>query len=345
VRGEWPDGRCPARLRPAGPGRGQRPSAKRLEVLLVEAESELTRGQRAIADRVEGLARLHGQVAALRTRATAAEDEIGRLTAALDAARQRAATAQGEFAAVEVGGAGLDAGELDLDARFETAAAGLTEAEDRLTALQDEEREVERQRSAAAARRDALALGLARNDGHSALLAAADRLSGVLGSIAEVVRVEAGWEAAVAAALGAAADAVAVSSLADAAAALALLRAEEAGRAGLVVGGADYPPGGHLADAAGADRAPAMPSTRSPRRSRCGRRSSGCSTGSRSSRISTVPGRWLRRSRGWRPLLPTVTCSVSRGRWAARVTRPACSRSGPPSLTPRSSSAELAQPR
>ncbi|MDQ1704973.1 MAG: chromosome segregation protein, partial [Frankiaceae bacterium] len=215
---------------------------QRLEALLVAAEGELTAAQRAVADRREGLARLHGQVSALRTRATAAEDEIGRLTGALDSARQRASTAQGEFTAVESEVAGLDAGELDLDARFETAAAGLTEAEDRLTALQDEEREVERQRSAAAARRDALALGLARKDGHSALLAAADRLPGVLGTIAEVVQVEAGWEAAVAAALGAAADAVAVSSLADAAAALALLRSEEAGRAGLVIGGAGYPP-------------------------------------------------------------------------------------------------------
>jgi chromosome segregation protein len=215
----------------------------RLELLLAEAEQALTAARRAVADRREGLARLHGQVAALRTRSSAAEDEIGRLTAALEAARQRATGAHGEFAAVESEVAGLDAGEVDLDARFETAAAGLSEAEERLTALQDEEREVERQRAAAAARRDALALGLARKDGHGALLAAGDRLPGLLGSVAEVVRVESGWESAVAAALGAAADAVAVSSLADAAAALALLRADDAGRAGLVVGGADHPGG------------------------------------------------------------------------------------------------------
>ncbi len=214
---------------------------QQLEVELAEAESALTAARRAVADRREGLARLHGQVAALRTRATAADDEIGRLTVALDAARSRAGTAQGEFAAVESEVAGLDAGEFDLDARFEAATAALSEAEERLGALQDEEREVERRRAAAAARRDALALGLARKDGHGALLAAGDRLPGVLGSVAEVVRVEPGWEAAVATALGAAADAVAVASLADAAAALALLRDDEAGRAGMVVGGADYP--------------------------------------------------------------------------------------------------------
>ena len=211
---------------------------QRLEALLADAERELTAAQRAVADRREGLARLNGQVTALRTRASAAHDEIGRLSAALESARQRAAAAQAEFTAVESEVAGLDAGEVDLDARFENAAAALSEAEERLTALQDEEREVERQRAAASARRDALALGLERKDGHAALLAAGDRLPGVLGTIADVVRVDSGWESAVAVALGAAADAVAVTSLADAAAALALLRSDDAGRAGVVVGGA-----------------------------------------------------------------------------------------------------------
>jgi chromosome segregation protein len=210
---------------------------QRLETLLADAERELTAAQRAIADRREGLARLHGQVAALRTRATAADDEIGRLSAALAGARQRASAAQGEFTAVESEVAGLDAGEVDLDARFENAAAVLSEAEERLTALQDEEREVERQRAAASARRDALALGLERKDGHAALLAAGERLPGLLGTIADVVRVDSGWESAVAVALGAAADAIAVTSLADAAAALALLRSDDAGRAGVVIGG------------------------------------------------------------------------------------------------------------
>ena len=216
---------------------------QRLEALLATAETELAAAQRAIADRREGLARLHGQVAALRTRASAADDEIGRLTVALNGARERAATAQTEFATVESEVAGLDAGEVDLDSRFEAAAASLSEAEERLAALQDEEREVERQRAAAAARRDALAMGLARRDGSGALLDARDKLPGLLGSVAEVVRVQAGWEAAVAAALGAAADAVAVTSIADAAAALELLRREEGGRAGIVVGGAAYPDG------------------------------------------------------------------------------------------------------
>jgi len=214
------------------------------EQQLAAEEQRVAAAARALADRREGLARLRGEVAALRSRCAAAEEEIGRLTAAHEAARSRAAQAHGEYTAVESEVAGLDAGEVDLDARYETLAAALVEAEERLSALQDEEREVERRRSAAAARRDALALGLARKDGHGAVLGAGDRLPGVLGTVAEVVRVDAGFETAVAAALGAAADAVAVGSLADAAAALALLKADDAGRAGLVVGGATYADGG-----------------------------------------------------------------------------------------------------
>jgi chromosome segregation protein len=212
----------------------------RLEQLLTEEDRALTAARQAVADRREGLARLHGEVTALRTRATAAEDEIGRVSVAWEAANARATTAQAEFATVESEVAGLDAGEVDLDSSYETAAAGLSEAEERLAALQDEEHEVERGRSAALARRDALALGLARKDGGGALLAARDRLPGVLGTVAEVVAVRSGFETAVAAALGAAADAVAVASLADAAAAIALLKADDAGRAGLLVGGATY---------------------------------------------------------------------------------------------------------
>jgi len=213
------------------------------EAALVAEDARLAAAHRAIADRREGLARLTGQVAALRSRAAGADAEIGRLTAALEAARERAASAHADYAAVESEIAGLDAGEVDLDARYEAAAAALAEAEERLSTLQTEEREVERQRSAAVARRDALALGLTRKDGGGLLLSSRDALPGVLGTVAEVVQVESGFEAAVAAALGSAADAVAVTSLADAVAALAMLKDADAGRAGIVVGSVGYDEG------------------------------------------------------------------------------------------------------
>jgi chromosome segregation protein len=223
-----------------------------LEGQLAAEDAALRAARQARSDNREGRVRLQGEVNALRTRAAAAGDEIGRLTAAWEAAKARAATAQAQFATVESEVAGLDSGEVDLDAVYESAAATLAAAEENVTSLQTEEREVERQRSAAVARRDALGLGLNRKDGSGALIAAGNQLPGVLGTVADVVGVEAGYQTAVAAALGAAADAVAVRSLADAAAAIALLKRDDAGRAGLIVGGPPEPGGDWPALPAGA---------------------------------------------------------------------------------------------
>jgi chromosome segregation protein len=105
-------------------------------------------------------------------------------------------------------------------------------------ALGEAEREAERDRATWSARKDALALGLTRKDGAGALLAAGTRLPGLLGSVAALLTVRPGHEAALAAALGGIADAVAVSSAADAATALRLLKDDDGGRAGVLIGGA-----------------------------------------------------------------------------------------------------------
>jgi chromosome segregation protein len=201
-----------------------------------DEQRRLAAAIRAAADRREGLARLAGQVAAQRSRVSAGEDEIGRLTKAVDEARARSEHAQSEFHALESRIAGLDEGELNLDNDYELASEALAAAEATLEKLREEDREIERERASLVARAEALELGLARKDGTGALLAASERISGLLGSVAAVVDVERGYEQAVAAALGTAADAVAVSSLDDAIAALGLLKSDDAGRAGVVIG-------------------------------------------------------------------------------------------------------------
>ena len=84
-------------------------------------------------------------------------------------------------------------------------------------------------------------MGLARKDGSGTLLASTDRLPGVLGSLAVLVAVEPGCQGAVAVALGGLADAVAVRSVVYAVAAIELLKADEGGRASILVGGASVP--------------------------------------------------------------------------------------------------------
>jgi chromosome segregation protein len=193
---------------------------------------------RAAADRREGLARLHGQVNALRSRAAAADDELGRLTAAREDAMARMERAQRDFTALETRIAGLDAGEEGLDAEHEGAASTLADIEERLAKTREEAQLAERERGALAARKEALELGLSRKDGAGALLAASDRVSGLLGSVAALVSVRAGFEGAVAAALGSAANAVAVEHADAALGAIEHLKGEDLGRAGLLLGGA-----------------------------------------------------------------------------------------------------------
>jgi chromosome segregation protein len=210
---------------------------KAAEDAAAEEDRRVAGLQRAAADRREGLARLHGQVNALRSRASAADEEVGRLGLAREEATARAERAQRDFTALETKVAGLDAGEEGLDAEHEAAVGVLDDLEERLAKTHEEARQADRDRSALAARKDALEMGLARKDGAGALLAATDRVSGLLGSVAALLSVRAGFETAVAAALGSAADAVAVADPDAAVAAIDHLKSEQLGRAGLLLGG------------------------------------------------------------------------------------------------------------
>jgi chromosome segregation protein len=195
--------------------------------------------QRAAADRREGLARLHGQVHALRSRAQAADDEIGRLEMAREEARARADRAQRDFTALETRIAGLDAGEEGLDAEHEAAASVLDDIDERLAKHREDVRLADQEKTGLTARVEALALGLSRKDGAGALLAATEKVSGLMGSVAALLTVQSGYQTAVAAALGSAADAVAVESAEAAVSAIGHLKSEDLGRAGILLGGAD----------------------------------------------------------------------------------------------------------
>ncbi|MFG3126188.1 chromosome segregation protein SMC [Streptomyces tendae] len=209
-----------------------------LERELAVEERRLKDAARAIADRREGLARLSGQVGAARSRAASAQAEIERLAEARDASRERAAAAQEEYETLQAEVDGLDAGDQELAERHDAARHALTEAETALGAAREAATAAERERAATQARHEALALGLRRKDGTGALLAAKDRLTGLLGPAAGLLTVTPGHEAALATAFGAAADALAVTSPAAAADAIRLLRKQDAGRAALLLAGA-----------------------------------------------------------------------------------------------------------
>jgi chromosome segregation protein len=193
---------------------------------------------RAAADRREGLARLAGQVNAVKSRAAAADDELGRLESARAAAAARADRAQHDFTALETRVAGLDAGEEGLDTEHEAALAVLDDLTEQLTKTRQESAQADRDRSGLQARTEALELGLNRKDGVGALLAASESVSGLMGSLAAVLTVDPGYETALAAALGSAADAVAVTGGDAAASAIGHLKDSDLGRAGMLLSGA-----------------------------------------------------------------------------------------------------------
>jgi chromosome segregation protein len=212
-----------------------------LERQLARAEQDLAAAAKAIADRREGLAKLGGQVSAARTRSTTAAEEISRLAAAHADARGRAEKAQAEVDAVAAESTEADRDNADLDARHAEAVAAHEAASALVRELTDAERTAENDATGWRAREEALALGLRRKDGAGALLARADQVPGLLGSVAAMLTVEPGCEAALAAALGGLADAVAVAGIDEATEAMRLLKIQDAGRADLLVGGASGP--------------------------------------------------------------------------------------------------------
>jgi chromosome segregation protein len=209
------------------------------ERALADAEREHLAAVRAVADRRAGLATLAGRAEALRSKSAATAEEIERLSGALAEAQARTEAAESELSVLQADYGALDDGPdgaAGLDQRGRAAVDAHEEAAKRVAELVATERELERERAHWKARTEALSLGLRRKDGVGALLAAGDRLPGLLGSLAELVSVRPGAEAALAAALGGLAEGIAVSSPAAAVTALELLKSDSAGRAGIVVG-------------------------------------------------------------------------------------------------------------
>ncbi|KSZ59722.1 chromosome segregation protein SMC [Rhodococcus pyridinivorans KG-16] len=195
---------------------------------------------RAVADRREGLARLAGQVETMRTRAESIDAEIARLTVAIEEARLRGVAAQAEFETAQARIDDLDAGEIDADAQHERALEAQRLADERVTELQEAERAAGKEVASLGARIEALSMGLERTDGAAWLI---DTRSGdgLVGRLADRLRVSPGYEAAVAAAFGAAADALEVESVDAAISAVAALADADQGRVAFVLPGTAGP--------------------------------------------------------------------------------------------------------
>jgi chromosome segregation protein len=208
------------------------------ERLAAEAERAHLAAARAEADRREGLARLSGQVDTMRTRVESIDEGVARLTVSIEESALRVQQSRVDFENVQNRVGELDAGEVGLDDQHDRTVTALRLADERVTELQAAERGAERQVASLRARIDALAVGLDRRDGAAWLQKNHDG-TGLFGSVAKMLRVRPGYEAAVAAVLGSAADALAAESSGAAHSAVAALKQADGGRAAIVLG--DWP--------------------------------------------------------------------------------------------------------
>jgi chromosome segregation protein len=185
------------------------------------------------------LTKLTGQADAAAGRLAAVRGEVLRQQNALEAAAERRDAARADFARLEADAVSADLGEPDLDEAYEIAQGTVFEAEGEIERIREELHALERERDALAAKVGALTSALGAKDGSAALVAAG--LPGVRGLLAEHVRVQPGYEAAIAAALGSLADAVLADDLDAAAEALAHALDAQLGRVEVIVASPDRP--------------------------------------------------------------------------------------------------------
>ncbi|MFT2706495.1 chromosome segregation SMC family protein [Clavibacter zhangzhiyongii] len=211
----------------------------------LDALDEEIQAQSALVSRHDlEIAGLTGRAETAGSRLAAVRGEVLRQQNALDAARARLTAADAERERGEAEGEADEQGGSELTRAYEDAQADVASEESAIEAVREELHAKERERDALAAREQALASALDQRDGSSDLVAAG--LPGIRGLLAEHVHVRAGFEAAVAAALGTLADAVLADTHEDAVAALRRAVDDDLGRVEVVVAGsggtADAPP-------------------------------------------------------------------------------------------------------
>ncbi|MGA0566313.1 chromosome segregation protein SMC [Rathayibacter sp. KR2-224] len=226
-------------------------SATRAARARLDALDEQIAAQSALVSKHDlELSKLRGAADVAASRLAAARGEALRQQNAIDAATARRDEATLALQAAEAQ-AEEDAPDVDLTEEYELAQSAVFEREGDIDRLREAVHTLERERDALQARVGALSLALDQKDGSTALVAA--KLDGLRGLVADNVRVEPGYETAVAAALGSLADAVVADDRDAAIHALLYAKQSELGRVELAIAASG------AAAASGADRRRELP--------------------------------------------------------------------------------------
>lgn len=184
--------------------------------------------------------RLANEAAVAESRLASKRDEVARHQAALAEAQERRSARQAEYEALDSqlqSDSGAKDADNGLEARYEAAQKAVSEAAVKIESVREELHGAERERDSLSAKRSALNLMLEQKDGASELSAAG--LRGIRGLVASHMKIQNGFETAIAAALGSLADALVADSREDGLAAIEHLKKADGGRVELIVADVD----------------------------------------------------------------------------------------------------------
>jgi chromosome segregation protein len=178
-------------------------------------------------------ARLANEAAVAESKLVSLRGEIVRHEGALGEARDRHSARKAEYDAELQSQQQLNPADSTLENRYEAAQKAVSEVAARIETLRDGVHQAERERDSLAAKRSALNLTLEQKDGATELNAAG--LTGIRGLVASHMKIQAGFEVAIAAALGPLADALVADTRDAGLAAIEHLKRNDGGRVELIV--------------------------------------------------------------------------------------------------------------
>lgn len=204
------------------------------ETAFNKEQTRFQAAQQRAADFKDGIASLNSQIMAAKSRIEARDAETERLRLKIAEATDRAELAKQEYLSLETKIAGLNTGEANLDSQYESVAKELAEKEKIVADLEMKMQEVSRQKAGLIARAEALAQAAHEEiDAADELLASGDE--SLIGSLATLLRIEKGWETAIATGLGRAANAIAAKDSLTAIRAVEKLKRDDRGRATMLL--------------------------------------------------------------------------------------------------------------
>ncbi len=179
------------------------------------------------------LARLDSEANLTKAKLASAQEELSRHEEALQEANSRHQAAVLSYESLESELSFASPQDSSYEQAYEEAQNEVTAVAAKIESLRDELHTAERERDALLAKRSALNLTLEQKDGTTELNSAG--LQGIRGLVASHMRIDAGFEAAISAALGTLADAIVADNRSDALSAIEHLKSNNGGRVELVV--------------------------------------------------------------------------------------------------------------